>query len=123
MWNPIDILFCAWWCNFAPMPEARLNVYDTIIVQEKQLADKEFNHPYINFCNHKKNADLIANFNKPLALKQYKETLIELLIFKATFPQSYDFKPMIEYNQKYLIQKIIELQNTENRSNNDLESR
>jgi len=122
MWSPIDILFCAWWCNFAPMPEARLDVNDALISQERKNAEKEFYHPYLTFYLHKQEADLIAIFNKPLALKKYKETLIELLIFKVTFQKSYDYKPMIEYNQKYLIQKIIQLENI-NRSKYDLESR
>jgi hypothetical protein len=110
MWSPIDILFCAWWCNFAPMPEAKLNVNDALISQERKIAEKEFNHPYLTFYLHKKEADLIATFNKPLALKKYKEALIELIIFKTTSLESNNYKPMINYNEKYLIQKIAELE-------------
>ena len=114
MWTPIEILFCVWHCNFAPMPEGRLNVGDTLISQERKIAEKiakeEFNHPYITFYFHKKDADLIATFNKPLALKKYKEALIELMVFKTTSPEYNNYKPMITYNEKYLVQKIAELE-------------
>ena len=110
MWTPIEILFCVWHCNFAPMPESRLNTADTLISQERKIAEKEFNLPYINFYFHKKDADLIATFNKPLALKKYKEALVELIVFKTTSPEYNNYKPMITYNEKYLVQKIAELE-------------
>jgi hypothetical protein len=76
----------------------------------EKIAEEEFNHPYINFYFHKKDADLIATFNKPLALKKYKEALIELIVFKTTSPEYNNYKPMITYNEKYLVQKIAELE-------------
>lgn len=110
MWSPIDILFCVWHCNFAPMPEGRLNVSDTLISQERNVAEENLYHPYLTFYVHKKEADLIYNFNKPLALKKYKETLIELLVFKTTSAEYSNYKPMVDYNEKYLTQKILELE-------------
>jgi hypothetical protein len=110
MWTPIEILFCVWHCNFAPIPEGRLNVADALISQERKIAEKEFNLPYITFYFHKKDADLIATFNKPLALKKYKEALIELIVFKNTSPEYNNYQPMINYNEKYLIQKITQLE-------------
>lgn len=110
MWSPIDILFCVWHCNFAPMPEARLNVSDNLIFQERKLAEESFYHPYLAFYFHKKDADLIATFNKPLALKKYKEALIELIVFKTTSSEYNNYKPMINYNERYLVKKILELE-------------
>jgi len=36
MWSPIDLFFIAWFCNFSPCQDARLNVSETIKVKENK---------------------------------------------------------------------------------------
>ena len=37
MWSPIDIFFIAWFCNFSPCQDARLNVSEVIRVKENKI--------------------------------------------------------------------------------------
>jgi hypothetical protein len=37
MWSPIDIFFIAWFCNFSPCQEARLNVVEIIEAKENKI--------------------------------------------------------------------------------------
>jgi hypothetical protein len=37
MWCPIDIFFIAWFCNFSPCQEARLNLSEIIEAKENKV--------------------------------------------------------------------------------------
>jgi len=37
MWSPIDIFFIAWFCNFSPCQNARLNVSEIIEAKENKI--------------------------------------------------------------------------------------
>jgi hypothetical protein len=37
MWCPIDVFFIAWFCNFSPCQEARLNVSEIIEAKENKV--------------------------------------------------------------------------------------
>ena len=37
MWTPIDIFYIAWFCNFYPCQEARLNVGETFNKKENKI--------------------------------------------------------------------------------------
>jgi len=36
MWSPIDIFFVAWFCNFSPCQDARLNISEVIQAKENR---------------------------------------------------------------------------------------
>jgi|688.fasta_scaffold06962_36 hypothetical protein len=37
MWCPIDVFFIAWFCNFSPCQDARLNVSEIIEAKENKV--------------------------------------------------------------------------------------
>lgn len=37
MWSPIDIFFMAWFCNFSPCQNSRLNVSEVIKAKEDRM--------------------------------------------------------------------------------------
>jgi len=37
MWCPIDIFFIAWFCNFSPCQDARLNVVNVIKAKDNKI--------------------------------------------------------------------------------------
>jgi len=37
MWSPIDIFYIAWFCNFSPCKQARLNVAEMIEIKENKI--------------------------------------------------------------------------------------
>jgi hypothetical protein len=37
MWSPIDIFFIAWFCNFSPCQDARLNIPQIIEARENKI--------------------------------------------------------------------------------------
>lgn len=37
MWTPIDIFFIAWFCNFSPCQDARLDITEIIKAKENKI--------------------------------------------------------------------------------------
>ena len=37
MWSPIDIFYIAWFCNFSPCENARLNIVEIIESKENKI--------------------------------------------------------------------------------------